>query len=227
MIVLVSPNESEVRKELDKRGIGIEHNMPYDFQLITARGKVPVERKRFPEDFVASVQDGRMARECAAMRQDSEYRFLIVEGRDIYTRGGLLLIGDRPSRWTRTGIRNMCRSIRFVEGVDIEFTENIPDTVDCLVELQHYFDVESHVSLRRRSTFESDWLVPTAEERMVFWLQGLPSISVVRARKLAELFPNPMAVFSASVEQLKEVDGIGDKLATGIYRFLRGEAQDG
>ena len=224
MVILVSPNEKEVRVELDRRGIGIEHNLPYDFQLITSRGKVLAERKRFPEDFVASVQDGRMAKECAAMRQDSSFRFLIVEGKGNYDKDNRLFLGGRSSRWTKSGIRNLYRSIRFVEGIDIEFTDSIVDTVDCLVELQHYFDTENHVSLRNRQTFESNWLIPVYEEQLTYFYQGLPGIKIVRARKLSKEFPNPMNLFSATVERLKQVDGIGDKLASGIYGFLRGES---
>lgn len=223
--ILVSPNEREpVKSALGE--LGLEYPLPYDFQLFTTRGIVAVERKFFPDDLLASVRDGRLARECAAMRQNAPFRFVIIEGRGRYTRDGKLRVGRRkkPSAWTRAGVRNLTRSIRFVEGADIEYSDNIVDTVGILKELQRYFDNPTHVGLRTRPGFESDWPIPTYQERFIYWLQGCgPGISIIRARALANHFKNPMELMVASVEDLTEVSGIGKKLAPVIYNFLRGE----
>ncbi len=228
MIILVSPNERDVRIELDRRGIGMEANLPFDFKLLTNRGAVTLERKKFPSDFIASIQDGRLSKECAAMRhENSQFRFVIVEGRvwdrKIYSSDGRLLQGVIPTRWTRKGIRNFIRSLRFVEGCDIEVTDSIEDTVDCMVELQEYFDNPQHISLRARPKFESDWFSPLYEERFLFWLQGCgPGISAIRAKKIAEIYHNPIEVFSASIEDFQKVKGIGKATSTSLYNFLKG-----
>lgn len=222
MNIIVSSNErKKVRDALGE--MAVVANLPYDFQLMTNRGLVALERKKFPSDFLASVEDSRLAKECASMRADSGYRILIVEGKGKYTKDGYLKRGTKVTRWTKSGIRNLMRSIRYVEATDIEFSDNIEGTVEILKELQEYFDADTHLSIRSRRKFTScTQFVPTYEERFNFFLQGLPSINIIRARALAGVFKSPMEVFSASVEDLKSIKGIGGKTATSIYNFLRG-----
>lgn len=221
MTILVSPNESEVKKALGDDGF--EAPLPFDFLLYTSRGPIPAERKRFPDDFIASVKDGRWAREAAAMRQYSPYCIGIIEGEGRYTSDDKLRIGNRVSQWSRAGVRNMFRSLRYVEGVDLEFTSDILDTVECLKEMQAYFDKDTHISLRTRPRFESDWFTPVYEERFIYWLQGCGAgISIVRARAFAKVFKNPGEVFNASVEDFMSIPGIGPTMAKNVYNFLRG-----
>ena len=184
---------------------------------------MPAERKLFPEDLLASVRDGRLARECAAMRQASPYRVVIVERQGSYTIDNHLRIKGRPSDWTKAGVRNLLGSIRYVEGCDIEFSDDILDTIEVLKEIQRYFDEEKHLSLRIRSKFESNWVIPIYEERLTHFYQGLPGISIILARKLAEKFPNPMSLFSASVEDIDTITLFGRKRAERIMNFLHGK----
>jgi len=189
---------------------------------MTSRGLIAAERKRMPQDLIASVQDGRLARECAAMREDAEYRVLLCEGRCHYTDDGHLKMGGVDSRWTRTAIRNLLRSVRYVEGVDVEFTDSIPDTVAALVELHGYFDEPQHTSIRSRARIESDWPYPTYQERYIYWLQGLPHINIRRARNIASAYATPTAVVAAAIDGTLHVKGIGRITSQAISRFLQG-----
>ena len=227
LTILVSSNErTEVKQALGD--LGMVANIPFDFQLFTERGSVPCERKKIPDDLMASIGDGRLAKECAAMRQESEFRVVILEGRFSYTSDDRLRIGNRPSRWTRKAVRNIIRSIKYVEGCDIEYSDNILDTVEVLKELQAYFDKDKHLSLRIRPRFESSWLVPVYEERFIYWLQGCGfGISVVRARAISQVFKTPMEVGQAYVdgtlaEKLVSIPGIGKTLAKGFVEFWEG-----
>ena len=226
--ILVSPNERRpVKTALGE--LGLEYPIPYDFQLFTKRGIVAVERKFFPDDLIASVRDGRLAKECAAMRQNAQFCFVIKEGRGRYTRDGKLKIGNKPSSWTRSGVRNLLRSIRFVEGAGIEESANIKDTIEILKELQRYFDNPTHVGIRVRPSFESNWPVPVYEERFVYWLQGCgQGISIIRARAIAKEFKNPLEIATAYMDgtlhdRLTSISGIGSKIANSISSFWRGE----
>ena len=221
-MILVSSNEwPRVEQDLGEEGISTE--LPFDFLLYTNKGAVSGERKTFPDDFIASAKDGRLAKELAAMREQTEYRIVILEGSPRYTYEGMLRIGNRPSSWSKAGIRNLIRSIRYVEGADVEWSENIHETVTILKELQKYFDTEKHLSLRIRPRFESDWYIPVYGERFVYWLQGCgPGISVVRAKAISKVFKTPMELFTASIEDIQSVPGIGGKTANSIYNFLRG-----
>lgn len=227
MQCLVSANErAEVKKALGDDGISVD--LPFDFLLFTERGAIAAERKAVPGDLLASVTDGRLARECAAMREEAQYRFLIHEGRILYTPDGYVKDGHIQRRWTRTGVRNLLRSIRFVEGADIEFSDNIEDTINVLREIHGYFNNE-HGSYRARPRLESNWPVTLYEERYMYWLQGLPTteygrgIGPSRAKRVAQVFPNPSSLFSASVEGIVTVSGIGERTAKGIWEFLHGK----
>lgn len=223
-MIIVSPNERQEIKTLigDE---GIESTIPYDFRLYTRKGAIAVERKHFPSDMLASVEDGRLAKECAAMRH-AKYRVLISEGVAKYNQQGYLLNGHRITRWTRAGIRNLFRSIRYCEDVDIEFTRSIPETVQVLHELQSYFDTDSHHSIRVRPTFSPEMLYKTDTERYIYWLQGLPGIGYERACEMRKWFRCPLHVFEASQSDLMRVPGIGKVIAKGIYSFLREPPKD-
>lgn len=225
MQVIVSPSEPEELINILGENALVDNfaeSIGADYVLFTNRGTLLIQRKTIP-DLIASVRDGRLAKECAAMRQASEYRVVILEGKPTYTTEGFLRIGRIKSRWTKAGIRNLMRSIRYVEGVDIEWSDSIGDTADCLKELQKYFDQENHLSLRTRPKFESSWFTPTFEERFTFWLQGCGSgISIKRARAIAKVFRSPMEVFTASIDELSQIPGIGKVLATNLCNFLRG-----
>lgn len=227
-MILVSANErAEVKDALGDLGMAVD--LPFDFLIYTNRGPVAVERKYFPDDFISSVRDGRFARECAAMREKAEYRIIVCEGEGKYTHDGKLRMRNKPTAWTRAGVRNLKRSLRYVEGCDIEYSSSIVDTVEVLKELHKYFDAATHVSLRTRPKFESNWLVPIYEERFIYWVQGIgKGISIVRARTIAKIFHSPMEICAAHVdgtltEKLISIPGIGQTIAKGFSKFWEGE----
>lgn len=223
-LVMVSPNERREVK-LCLAEYGCELQMPYDFRLHTRKGTIAVERKKFPQDMLASVEDGRLAKECAAMRS-ARYGILISEGVPRYNDNGYLMNGHRVTRWTRSGLRNLYRSIRYCEGIDVEFTRNIPETIKCLHELQSYFDSDDHTSIRIRPHFDPTYLYKTDVERYIYWLQGFPSIGYDRACILAKSFPSPDIMYSATEHDLRRVKGIGKGLAKTIYTFLHTKPLD-
>ena len=220
-MIFVSSNEwNRVKIYLGENGFKME--LPFDFQFYTERGLVAVERKKFPGDFLASVADGRLARECASMREAADYGVVISEGKPRY-KDSRLLSGRKILNWNKKAIRNLYRSIRYVESCDVEFSDNIQDTVQILLELQQYFDKEKHLSIRNRSGFDSAWPYPTYRERFVYWIQGCGAgIKASRAEEIANIFHSPMELFNASVSDIRQVPGIGSKMSESIYNFLRG-----
>ena len=225
MIVLTSPNELKNKKvKLALGGLAVSENLPFDFLLLTERGPIPVERKKFPSDFLASVEDGRFSSECAAMRDMSEFCFVIAEGKPRY-KNNRLMRGRRTTRYNRAGFRNLCRSLEFVEGCKIEWSSDTIDTVEILKELQGYFDKEKHLSFKARPKLHTAWheLGPTYEQRFLFWLQGCGAgIGPANAIVLAKKFNTPQDLHNAEIHDIIECRGVGQTLATSIYNFLRG-----
>ena len=193
----------------------------FDFKMYTECGIVAIERKRIPGDFLSSLTDGRLYQQILAMRDSSNIQILLLEGRFRYNRDNILLRGRRKTRWNRKGITNLLRSIKWIEGVDIEYSSSISDTVITVLEIQDYFDKTDHTSLRGRPRIQTNWIKPTREEKIIYWIQGLPGVGVTTARKLYEKFPTPLLLFQASPSDIGSIPRIGKVVAMGIHDFLR------
>ena len=227
--IIVSSNErvenerSEVKRHLEQVGFEVlEDGIGFDFLMYSNSGPIPRERKIFPSDFISSAQDSRFAKECAAMREVSQHPGIILEGRELYTVDGFLKLGSRRSGWNHQGVKNLIRSLKNVEGCDIEWTADFEETAQLLWETQQYFDKTDHTSLRTRASLQSDWLVPTQQERLYHFYQGLPAISVKRAKLIAEQYPSPSQLFQALMDGSLQVPGIGSKLIKKLKEFWIG-----
>ena len=219
MSILISAKEPSKMK-LALGEFGVESNIPYDFKIFTPLGVIAIERKHFPNDFIASVDDDRLSRELAAMRSDSKYQILVIEGKANYTRKGNLIIGRIETKWSLNGIKNLIRSIQFVEGCYIEYTDNMIGTATFLKDISAYFMTDKHLSLRSRQSLRTDWLIPTDKERLLYFYQGLPGIKYGRAIILAEAYPCPLLLYEASILDISKLKGIGKGLSKNIYNFL-------
>ena len=60
----------------------------------------------------------------------------------------------------------------------------------------------------------------TLHEQQLFIVESLPYIGPVSAKKLLEEFKTISRVFNASKDELKQVDGIGDKIAENIREVI-------
>ena len=217
--VVVSPNE---RRPVKRALVDyVEVEQPFDFLIFTKRGEIPIERKTVG-DMLASAQDGRFARECAAMRETSKFPHIIIEGRYRFSPMGFLISGIETN-WSRRAIRNLERSMMFVEGCIVEHTRSIIDTANRIQEIGDYFDSISHDSLRCRASISTDWPSPVYQERYRYWLEGLPEVKAGRADKIMERFTCPASVMAASAGDLMKVSGIGKYMAELIWKFLHEE----
>jgi len=95
-------------------------------------------------------------------------------------------------------------------------------------------DIHCHISVERHTfmdlavadnfrilTINTDAFEhPTIEEQQEFIVCSLPNIDRVRARNLLEALNTVERVFSATKEELKSVNGIGEKISEDIRRVL-------
>jgi len=197
----------------------------FDILLFTRRGQVPIERKKIPSDLIASVNDGRLAKELRAMRQVSRFYIVLLHGTFIFRNDDTLVIpgAKKAGRdWTRKGIKNLLRTLQYVEGVYLEYAEDDRELVEVVQQVEDYFNKSQHLSLRIRPGLQSNWLIPSRDEKYLYWMQGLPKISAIRAKQLLKVFPTPLSICGASIEELSNISGIGKTIAGAIYNFIRG-----
>ena len=221
MSILITTNEPRRIRELFEDRV--ETPLGFDMMLYTEAGKVGIERKKVPGDLISSIEDGRLGREILAMREECQIKIILFHGIMRYNENGTLKLGKRTSyRWTDKGIRNLRRTLEFVEGCYIEYARNNEELVKVVNEIQAYLDEDSHLSTKGRSPIRTDWIKPTREERIRYFYDGLPGVAVVGATKLAQKFPNPMDLYQASPEQIAEIPRFGKNTALKIFNFLRG-----
>lgn len=223
-MLLVSPTDRDLLVLLG--GKAMSNYLPERYGadilvVVEGRGKLAIQRKTFPDDLLASLDDGRLARELPLLAQ-SEFPVLVVEGQPLWTADGHLM---QPwnSRWTRAQLRNLLRSVWRVHGVAVEQTTDINDTVAAVLELEAWFKKDVHRSLlsRPKTTTKDSWGLSNRRDFARFLLQGLPGVGSVLAEQLFDHFGKIPLHWDCTLEELMSVYGIGKKRAKVLWDALQ------
>jgi Fanconi anemia group M protein len=223
MNALVSPTDRDIMEQLGD--IAISSQIPEqngaDILLYTSQGMFGIQRKRFPEDFVSSMNDGRLARETSMLKEHCKFRLLIIEGiPKYYPDGNLVKPRSMPGHYTRKRIRGTIYNIRYVKGIDIDYTESLKDTVDYIKELIEFFTDTKHLGLYVRPSAPSTWIVPSSDETLLWVLQGFSGVGPQLAENIIKHFGDIPIKWTCTLEDLKKVPRLGNKVAEEIYKQL-------
>jgi len=221
-VILISPTEPKPILQLitDLGHQAVVSTQPEergaDYLMTGQLGFIAVQRKE-AGDLLASVEDGRLQREVSLLVYEP-VPILIVEGWPDFTSGGQHL--DRPS-WNKTGFRNLLRSVGR-EGIQIERTDDLADTAAALVELQDYWQKPAHISLltRPKRIKTDSFGRRRLDDRAAWVLQGFPGIGPVLAKRIVRRFDGLPLSWTCSLEELCEVEGMGEKKAAELFGFL-------
>jgi Fanconi anemia group M protein len=172
--------------------------------------RIVVERKVL-NDFVKSIIDKRLFQQLKQMRENFEKPILIIEGE-----------GSLYGYLNPNVIRGALAAITVDLGIPILWTKDLADTAGILywIARREQFDEKREVSLRNKKSPD------TIEEMQEFLISGLPDISLIRAKQLLKHFKKPENLFNASVDDLKKVKGIGEKIAKNIRKVLEKSYSD-
>ncbi len=168
--------------------------------------EVLVERKDVT-DFISSIIDGRLFRQC---------HFLSAK----YPLSILAVVGDLDEVLEN---RNISRSAVIGAVVSIAI-KNVQGQIVPLV-----FKNEEDFCLALKSidtrVSEGDLRIlprlKSHENPKIAMLTAIPGIGEKKAEKLLEHFGSIQRIANASVSELKRVEGIGERKAREIYRFFR------
>lgn len=175
-----------------------------------------VQRKTV-DDLIASLQDGRLAKEIAQLRRCA-VAVLIVEGRLKWSSDGVLMGRDFGQPWTRTAHRNLLRSVQ-AEGVWVESSDDTADTVVAVLEMQAWCG-KKHTALLRRPGATSPWGKAGNAEWASHFLQGLDGIGPELAKNIIEKFGRVPLSWDVTADELKSVPGVGPKKAQQMIGAL-------
>ena len=164
--------------------------------------------KKIIKDFIQSITDKRLFQQLRAMKDNFERPILIIEGEEsLY---GYL----HPNI-----IRGALAAITVDLSIPILWTRDLADTAGLVywIAKREQIDEKREVSLRNKRVPE------TLKEQQEYLISSLPDISLVRTEALLEHFKTPKNVFNASAKELKEVKGIGEKIAEKIKEVIEKE----
>ena len=196
-----------IRSYLAELGFEISHL--HTGQGDVASRKVSIERKE--DDLLPSLFDGRRLRQLGAMREEAEFSFVIItkSWEDIKRDA----VEKNMSTRTLLGyIASLC-----AVGYPPIF---MPDHYDA-ANLMHRIvekiedDVPRLYVPRPKS--------PKPKEYRDALVEALPKVGFKTRKKLIEKFGSLSGLCNASIEELKEIEGIGSATAEKIYAVLHEE----
>jgi len=224
--ILISPAEPwDVRRLL--QGVALNSRLPEqagaDFLILTPRGKIGIQRKTFPDDLTASLEDGRLAREINLLVHDCDHAILIAEGDPSFTTDGYL-ISAYKSRYTRTGLRNILRSLTHIHGIHVERTSSIADTTQAVLEIRDWFNKDEHRSLLIRpkgKELKNDFGLSNRRDQARYFLQGFPGVGPALAEAIFDHFGKVPLRWQCTQAELQEIQGIGPGRAKALWGALQ------
>jgi ERCC4-type nuclease len=149
--------------------------------------------------------DKRLHKQAKELVDNFKKPVIIIEGSEFYS--GFI----HPN-----AVRGALASIAVDFGIPIIPTRSPEDTAAMInrIAIREQTHEKSSIQIRTEKKPLTTW------EQQIYIVESLPNIGPVTARKLLEEFKTVRGVVNASEEDLKKVEGIGDKIAKSIIRVV-------
>ena len=190
-----------IRSYLAELGFEISHLHTGEGDVSSSR--VSIERKE--DDLLPSLFDGRRLSQLGAMREEAEFSFVII------TKSWDEIKQDAADKGMST--RTLLGYIASLCSVGYP-PIFMPDHYDA-ANLMHRIVEKIEDDIPR--LYVPRPKRPKPKEYRDALLEALPKVGLKTRRKLVEAFGNIATIASASVEDLKAVEGIGEATAQRIY----------
>ena len=205
--IFVDPREREMAKLLEAKGVEVTlKSLEVGDYVVSER--VAIERKT-AQDFVASIIDPQrnVFRQIADLSRTYAKPILILEGRDLYT-----------SQINPSSIQGALASIAVDFGIPIIPTEDQNETAQVIALLAARERNEG-----REPKVHGHKTARTLKEQQEYLVSAMPSVGPAVARNLLRHFGSVQRVMTASVEELRQVELVGPKIAERIRELVGGE----
>lgn len=177
-----------------------------------------VQRKEL-KDLLASVTDGRLAREVAQMKGSIPLPIVFIEGKIQFDLNGNLVWNSWGQEYTRAQFKGILWSLMH-EGVHIEYTKDVNETVNMIRLYAQWSQKLKHTSIMKRPTPFNPWGKPGNVDYEVHLLQGFDVLGQQRAKDLIKHFGGVPLQWTVTEQELMKVPGIGKKIAQSLMAAL-------
>lgn len=204
-------SKSSVVKSLDTSNninLDIKNNMEIGDYIVS--DQCVVERKSVQDFHDTITGDRSIFEQIKSMSNEYKKPILLIEG----GHGGLYTKNIHPN-----SIRGILASIVSDFGVSIIESVDEDDTASILESLAEKEQDNSDSEVNPHGNKETG-SVKSQQEYVVSSIEG---IGIKTARELLDEFGDIYSIFNADVEQLENVDGVGEGSANKIYRIIRSD----
>lgn len=182
-----------------------------------ANGKTwGIQRKRFPDDFLASLHDGRLSKELGQMAQ-LDHAIILLEGLGTWADDGHLV----DQKFHLGQLHGWMMSCFFERGIPVFRVRNERDALFFIDSIEAWSMRKTHWSLGRRPKAKGDmWGKRGNREFGTHILQSFEGIGPAAADAMYDFFGRVPLVWTVTEKELTEVPGIGKVRARGLIEAL-------
>jgi len=145
------------------------------------------------------------------LKEAYEMPVLIIEDEDLFSRNV-----------DKRAVYGAIACLLLDYGISVIRTSSIEETANIIFAMaaREQFKKKKEIALRGKKPNMS------LKERQQFIVEGLPHVSTILAKRLLSHFGSVKAIMNASMDELKQVDGIGKKKAEAIKEAIEKEWED-
>lgn len=220
--MLISPTEPFIIKALGKVS-SVPENYGADILFVAGKnGRTGVQRKKFPEDLLSSLADGRLYDQVHKMAQLDRGVF-VMEGFGQWTSDGEL-VDQHVTGFRKEHLYALYFSLTFEFGLQVLTVRGINETCAILTTLEDWLKKDRHTSLRTRPSAQKDsWGQRGNREYAAHLLQSFPGVGPELAFRMFDHFGRaPIKWDLNDMKDLQAVPGIGKEKAKKMWEVLNG-----
>lgn len=196
-----------------------------DVSFLDSENRIVGIELKTVEDLLGSLRSGRLFAQAAQMILKCDIALILPFGFLTCTRQGYCRTrsGPKPHPPWPTYLQLMNAILSLGEhGVTVlPFVPNEWLAAQVLLSIQKWFEKKTHRSILKRQVPFT--MGDQREVQSIHILSGIRRVDVGLAKRLLEAFGTPLAVLSATEEELRAIKGIGKVIAGTVFRAARAQ----